>query len=110
MKKFPDDFWSSVDIQVMITCAHRYALGRKTYVVSSFIDWATKYHQYLENNTVYVIVRDTIEAVNDDNAGHQTIDMPEWKKLVKNFYQKLPPDYQNQLLQYFRNSEPWFTV
>jgi hypothetical protein len=55
--------------QLMVMAAHRYCLGRKSYIVSSCQDWLKKFWEDFEENTQNVIIRDTLEALIDGDAG-----------------------------------------
>lgn len=67
---FWDDLeFNDLDSQLMVMAAHRYCLGRQSYIVSSCISWLIKHWDKFEPNTQNVIMRDTIEALMDDRAG-----------------------------------------
>jgi len=95
-----DSFWNELDTQLMVMAAHRYCLGRQSYIVGAAIDWLRKYKEYFDRNTVRVILRDTIEALQDNQAGSEYIDVPGWKKLAKEFYDAIPAEDQ----EWVRNS------
>ena len=67
-----------LDGQLMVTAAHRYCLGRNSYIVGSCIDWLKRWWDSFEENTQNVIVRDTVEALRDNNAGSK-YDYSDWK-------------------------------
>lgn len=94
------DFWNSLDTQLMVTAAHRYCLGRQSYIVGAAIDWLRKHREHFTRNTIRVIVRDTVEALQDNQAGSSTIDVPYWKKLAQEFYDAMPAEDQ----EWIRNS------
>ena len=98
-----DSFWNSLDTQLMVTAAHRYCLGRQSYIVGAAIDWLCKHREHFERNTIRVIVRDTVEALQDNQAGSEYIDVPGWKKLAKEFYDAMPAEDQ----EWVRNDTAW---
>ena len=49
----------------MVMAAHRYCLGRRSYIVPSCVDWLREVWPVVDNNTRNVIVRDTVEALQD---------------------------------------------
>jgi len=55
--------------QLMAMAAHRYCLGRQSYIVGSCIEWLRCWWPQLEIKTRNVIVRDTLEALQDHHAG-----------------------------------------
>jgi hypothetical protein len=71
----------SLDDQLMVTAAHRYCLGRCSYIVSSCIDWIRLHWDQFERNTKLVLIRDTIEAIVDDKAGAK-YDKGGWISLI----------------------------
>ena len=70
------------DGQLMVMAAHRYCLGRRTYIVSACVEWLKQWWPEFENNTRNIIVRDTIEALQDDLAG-DPMDVREWENFLK---------------------------
>lgn len=98
-----DSFWKSLNTQLMVTAAHRYCLGRQSYIVGAAIDWLCKHREHFERNTIRVIVRDTVEALQDNQAGSEYIDVPGWKKLAKEFYDAMPAEDQ----EWVRNDIAW---
>jgi hypothetical protein len=67
----------STDDQLMCLAAHRYCLGRSSYIVSSCLAWLVATWGDFTANTRNVIVRDTIESLMDGNAG-MTMDVEGW--------------------------------
>lgn len=57
------------DDEIMISCAHRYCLGRRSYIVNMAIDFLMKVWDQIKWRTQFVILRDTVEALMDNNAG-----------------------------------------
>ena len=85
-----------LDGQIMIMAAHRYCLGRHTYVVPACIDWLKKWWDKFEGNTKAVIVRDTIEELQDHTWGSPLYDMDAklWKHFAEWAYNKLTEEEQ----------------
>lgn len=90
-----DEFWDSLDTKLMVTAAHRYCLGRRSYIVGSCIDWLLKYRHKFEENTINVIVRDTVEALQDNAAGSEYIDVPGWRRLAKILFDEMSEENKN---------------
>lgn len=66
------------DGQLMVIAAHRYCLGRQSYIVGSCVEWLRAWWGDCDRTTRHVIMRDTIEALQDGNAGG-SMDIREWK-------------------------------
>lgn len=77
--------------QIMVMSAHRYSLNRQTYVAGSCIDWLKEWWEEFEENTKYVILRDTIFALQDNTAGDPKIDAPHWKNFAQWIYDQYNP-------------------
>lgn len=94
--------------QLMATAAHRYCLGRQSYIVGACIDWVRSNLKYLERNTVRVIARDTLEAIIDESAGSKIIDEPGWMRLFKELYAHMQQEDRDWVLQavHHRNHAP----
>ena len=71
--------WGYHDL--MVTAAHRYCLGRRTYIVSTCVNWLIQNWNLFEKNTRKLIVEDTKEALNKGWAG-DSCDIDEWNKIV----------------------------
>jgi len=87
-------YGSWLDNMIMVISAHRYCLGRETYVVGACIDWLTAIWPVLESNTQSVILRDTIEALMDGNAGFPSIDVPAWKRFCEEQWTRISHEQQ----------------
>lgn len=93
--------------QLMISAAHRYCLGRQSYIVSSGIEWLTQWWSHCERNTKRCIVRDTIHAIQDDTAGSK-YDLADWLVFAEWSYDTLELDdkeWCKASLVY--NNKPW---
>ena len=78
----------------MMLSAVRYALGRQTYIVSTTTNYITHLIPQLDNQTVSCMERDIREA---RNYGSETIDKPEWMKLLSALQAEMN----------VRNFKPW---
>lgn len=94
--------------QLMATAAHRYCLGRQSYIVGACIDWIRVNLENFDRNTVRVIARDTLEAIIDETAGSKTIDEPGWMQLFKELYGYMPEEDRQWVLREvrYRNHMP----
>jgi len=86
-QKILDAFWNDLDTQLMVTAAHRYCLGRRSYIVSSCVEWLWKHHESFSKDTIHIIIRDTLEAIKDNAAG-AGIDIDAWQHLVNKLKEK----------------------
>lgn len=69
--------------QLMVIAAHRYCLGRSSYIVGSCIEWIQRWWPEFDDNTRRVIVRDTTEALQDGER------IPAWKRLAEWMWREL---------------------
>jgi hypothetical protein len=70
------------DDQLMATAAHRYCLGRQSYIVSTAQDWIKATWSQMTQQTQHFMLRDTVEALADNHAGDERIDKPGWAALA----------------------------
>lgn len=89
----PTNPLTSLDGQLMVMAAHRYCLGRQSYIVGSCIDWLTIHWPTFEPNTKFTIIRDTIEALQDDTAG-DPMDMQGWRRFATKHFATLSESNQ----------------
>ena len=68
------------DMGMMLNCAVRYALGRRTYAVHDVVRYVTPLIPYLSNRTVSVMERDIREH---GDYGDPGIDKPAWMGLLE---------------------------
>ncbi len=66
---------------LMVTAAHRYCLGRRTYIVGNCVTWLLHNWKNIEENTRARIRQETQEAIDKECAGDQC-DIDEWNKLL----------------------------
>lgn len=71
-----------LNMQIMITCAFRYALGRMTYVVDSVATIIEATVTELETKGLALMVREIDEAISGKNAG-MDMDRDRWLKCRK---------------------------
>ncbi len=79
---------------MMMGSAVRYALGRQTYIVSTTTQYITFLVPQLDDRSLACMERDIREA---GNYGSDTIDKPEWMKLLKVLQEEMKK----------RNLKPW---
>ena len=77
--------------QLMVMAAHRYCLGRQSYIVGACIEWLRAWWPSFEKNTQNVIVRDTVEALMEKIAGSE-YDEKEWKYFAEWAWKQLDED------------------
>lgn len=96
-----------LDGQLMVVAAHRYCLGRQSYIVGSCRDWLKSWWNHFERNTKRVIVRDTIEAIQEDSAGSD-YDKADWLAFSYWAYGQLEKEDKDWCRQTVaHNNKPW---
>lgn len=75
-----EDVWGTHHI--FITAAHRYCLGRRTYIVNMCVSWLKSIWDKIEPETKKRILIETQEAIDKELAGDEC-DVDAWKSLVK---------------------------
>lgn len=83
---------------LMVIAAHRYCLGRSTYIVGDCVEWLIAIWDTLPRKTKEIIQRDTEEAFERDDGDREggrdygtlgdDCDRAEWEKLRKMWRQK----------------------
>ena len=66
----------------VIICAVRYAIGRKTYITGSVVDFVYLLVKKLDTKTLTVIAKDIKSARDENRLGDETIDAPLWIRLL----------------------------
>ena len=61
-----------IELNDLLVCAFRYAIGRKTYVVPTIADLLLKYKDILSETSKAQIIRDINRAVKTANYGMDT--------------------------------------
>lgn len=77
------------ELNELLFCAFRYALGRKTYITSTVCELIIKYKFEISHNELKLMIREIEHALHSDNAGQQC-DIDSWKKVsfeLKNLIQ-----------------------
>ena len=65
----------------LIIGAFRYALGRSTYVTLETAQWLIKHWGEIDKNTQELVIRETMQALEEDRAG-MDCDKTAWKMLL----------------------------
>jgi len=76
----------SVNDRLMIMSAHRYCLGRSTYIVGCCVDFLMDHWAQLSNQDKDQIIKETKEAIESNSYGMEC-DKKEWEILI-NFAEK----------------------
>lgn len=87
--------------QLMATAAHRYCLGRMSYIVSSCQEWIGRTWVEFESNTRIVMLRDTLEAIPDNNLGME-MDKRGWVETAILMYNFMTPEEREKTLEQIR--------
>jgi len=86
------------DTMIMVNAAHRYCLGRRSYIVSTCMRWLTKHWANLDNRTKLCLLRDTIYAIMDGEVdGTSYVD--EWKSWAKVHFDTADIDLKHGIIQ-----------
>lgn len=72
---------NQLDKNITLVCAMRYALGRKTYVVSSVVNQIVENWHNIDQSSKEVILEEINDAINKNEAG-MDCDINEWKKVI----------------------------
>jgi len=93
--------------QLMVMAAHRYCLGRRSYIVGSCVEWLKNWWGLCEDNTREVIMRDTIEALQDGNAG-DSMDIRAWKWFAEWAWNQMDDEWRSWVKQAVAHrGKPW---
>jgi hypothetical protein len=71
-----------LDKQIILSCAFRYALGRKTYVVSSVVNEILKHWDEFPKGKKEIYCREIKEAIKEKRAG-MDCDVKQWKRVLE---------------------------
>lgn len=74
---------SRLDKSITLMCAMRYALGRKTYVVSSVTSQIIQNWYVFSKSDKEVMLREIREAIEDNNSG-MDCDTKKWVEVINN--------------------------
>ncbi len=72
------------EIDTLIFCSFRYALGRSTYIVSEVVNLIIKYQNALAVNTIQLMQKEILAAFHDDAIGMEC-DEESWKRVLETF-------------------------
>lgn len=72
--------------RLMLICALRYSLGRKTYITSVAVDWVKEYHHLMSNRDKELFIKDIDYHIETDSAG-DSVDIDNWLA-IKDFLMK----------------------
>ena len=96
-----------IDGQLMVMAAHRYCLGRESYIVGAALDWLWKHREHFENNTKFVLVVDTVKALMDGHTGADS-DTKGWRDFALNLYNEMSPELQSSVRRAVAHKrKPW---
>ena len=89
--KTPFDF--EHDSNMMVICAFRYCLGRRTYVVGDCVDWLIHIWPQLNTHSRFIIERDLREEIARDDRSRESgsdylplgmdCDREDWLRLLR---------------------------
>ena len=84
MKSGDVEFIQSVlkDLDTLLVCSFRYALGRSTYIVHDVCEIIKTYSKLLSSNSLILIQREIMDAINRNQAGMR-MDIEEWTVLTQ---------------------------
>lgn len=71
--------WGLHDL--MVTAAHRYCLGRQSYIVSECVEWLLEHWDSFHPSTRKLIRDETREAIRNGRAGMEC-DVDEWERFL----------------------------
>jgi len=93
--------------QLMATAAHRYCLGRASYIVPTCLEWIDDTWDQFDRNTQRVMVRDTIEFLMQYKARND-YEEHGWKAFAERGFNSLPEEDQEWVRRNVAwRSEPW---
>jgi len=99
---------NGLDGQLMVMAAHRYCLGRQTYIVESCIDWLQRWWLEFQPNTQVTILRDIMGALQANTVGSD-VDAREWRKLALWIWQRMNKETQAAYKQ-AAQGKPWLLL
>lgn len=76
----------------IIFYAFRYALGRRSYSVSTVVNYIKNNMPLVHDRVKKVMIKEIQEAVAEQRAGDEFIDAPEWTTLRKLLQEELKDD------------------
>ncbi len=81
---YKDDWWKPEwgFHNLMVIAAFRYCLGRRSYIVSSCVDWLIQWWDQFHENDRKIILEETRDAINKGYAG-DACDIDSWERLLR---------------------------
>lgn len=76
------------ELETLLVCSVRYALGRRSYIVSDVCRIAGSYLPHISDQTLVVISRDIQSALSTGCAGDD-VDHQSWEKLLSAVLERL---------------------
>lgn len=71
------------NLETILLCAVRYAIGRKTYMPSMVIDYITPLLPYLSEDVLKLIANEIIAKARMHQLGDDKIDRPYWEQFLR---------------------------
>jgi len=99
MIQLDQNMFQTLNGSLMVTAAHRYCLGRASYIIGSAIEWLTDYWDSFGQQTQSTILRDTITAIAHNRAGYG-MDKRDWTQ----FANKQIPTLTTERTEWLRNA------
>ena len=90
------------DLELIYLCAFRYALGRKTYIVSVVADWLKNHSDELSNTAKNLIIKEIENPL--FGLGHNC-DEGKWRELKVYLKNKLESELKNNLNSEEKNND-----
>lgn len=84
--------------QLMIGAAHRYCLGRRTYIAAACCEWLRCHWTQVQPQTRCNIARDTAAALMRGEAGSEG-DAKDWENLLRFIWDSLTGDQRTWVLR-----------
>lgn len=78
----------SHELDDLVFCSFRYALGRSTYVTFLVADLIWKYSESLSDNILDKVIDEIDIAIEGKRAGHDSVDVPMWQELALNLFEE----------------------
>jgi hypothetical protein len=82
MKQIKIDF-TDVNQDILLFCAFRYVLGRRSYVVFTICDILKANWDHMPVSRRAFFKKEIQEAIDGGRAGYEYIDVPVWKSILE---------------------------
>lgn len=80
---------SETELDTLVVCSVRYALGRRSYIVSDVCRIVSSCLPHISKNTISVVQRDIQDALISQRHGDD-VDRQSWKGLLRDIHEKRP--------------------